>query len=53
MDLTLILSYFPIIFVLYFSLKTTHRYHLAQVSNILILLFNYFLIYLLYGKHFY
>ena len=39
MDLTLILSYFPIIFVLYFSLKTTHRYHLAQVSNILILLF--------------
>ena len=39
MELTLILSYFPIIFVLYFSLYTNHRYHLAKVSNILILAF--------------
>lgn len=45
MELTLILSYFPIIFVLYFSLKKSDQYQLAKVSNILILLFVLLTIY--------
>ena len=45
MDLTLILSYFPIIFVLYFSLRSSNKYHLTKVSSVLILVFVLIAIY--------
>ena len=45
MELTQILFYFPIIFVLYYSLKTSQQHQLAKVSNILILLFVLLTIY--------